>query len=811
MSDAASPYSALCGDDQAALSVLIEAFESQLDRQGSAALQGSIEFAPGRLRAALLTQALPLVVEQRRQRDGLTPTLHELRLAYPDLRSEIADVYQWLPPELRLPTEIGGYRVVAAIGEGAQAIVLKGQDDVHGAVAIKLSASARHNELLLRERETLAECKHRGVVSVTSSGLHHDRAYFVMPLLDGSTLADRYKSQRPSTREAVGVATQLAGAVAHLHKQGYLHRDLKPANVWIDHDEHVTLIDLGMAVRNYRFGEPVGEVAEFHGTPAYMAPEQAREDRKCDGRLADIFGVGGVLYWMLTGEAPFAADSGPAALERSAGGHLSREALGRLESHPEPVRRLCLEAIALDPSRRTPSAVRLSETLDAIHERLLRREIAAERPWYTSPLAALVAATLAVVGVGYAMQSQPLANTVYRPVISDTPPPEAWLPQVAERQGIDFASISADEFRVKVGSADRLAELGYTGDDARLAEGVLLVSSTPRLADLSESLAYRCGARRWRPLAHVVRPGVRYALLDARDLEFDAPIELRLGGIDEASSYAGPFQYEVRPREAIRADVQQLQEKRIADAVAADWLRADSPRWELSPAFVQAHGPDVRGLRFGATADRLDRLVSFAKPAAFTPDEAFGRASRGLQPAATLWAQLEFHDGRLTKPRPHYRRNRFGHDGSTRSALDVLASIPEGTPMGRMRESRFVPMGLARVDLALQAIEFGEAPDDFSIRMPVRAERRNGFLTPRDKQEADSHYVRLLNPPNQQRLKQENPEVVIDNGWPVTAVSLPPLWKKVCFRGRLHDGTTTAVYEVENELSRLGFTVEPAD
>jgi hypothetical protein len=808
MNELTSPYSRLGGDDQAALSVLIETFESQLDRHGNAALAGSIDHAPGRLRAALLTQTLPLIVERHRELKGLTPTLHELRLAYPDLRSEIAEVYQWLPDELRLPTEIGGYRVVAAIGEGAQAVVLKGQDDVHGAVAIKLSASARHNELLLRERETLSECHHRGVVSVTASGLHHDRAYFVMPLLSGSTLADRYKSRRPSSREAVGLAAQLAAAVAHLHQQGYLHRDLKPANVWVDDGGRLTLIDLGMAVRHYRFGEPAGALVEFHGTPAFMAPEQAREEGDSDGKLADVFGIGGVLYWMLTGSAPFATRGGKTALERAAAGEFDREALGRLEAHPEPVRRLCLEAMAADPAERAPSATRLAEALEATHERLMRREIAAERPWYSSSVAALIAAALAVAGVGYAMQSQPILNTVYRPFIGDTPPAEAWLPQVARQQGIDLEAINADEFRVKVLAPDRLTELGYAGEEASRASGVVVVESAPRLADLAESLAYRCGARRWRPLPHTVRPGVRYALLDERDLDLDAPIELRLGGAGETSSYAGPFRYDLRPREAVAADGEALRQSRLAEAAEADWLHPDSPRWELDPGFLLRHASHARGLRFGATPNELDRLVTFATPSAYPPAEAFLLASRELQSTAVVWAQLEFNDGRVTKPRPCYRRNRFGHDGTPASAAAVLAALPKEEPVARFCESRFVPIGLARIDLALSEIELGEEPEKLSMRLPVRAERRPAFKAPRDEAEMKEHLTRLLHPSSKEQREQTPPELVIDNGTPVRPVTVPPLWEGVYYRGRYHDGTTTPVMYAPNEARRLGYTAE---
>ncbi|MEM1186707.1 MAG: serine/threonine-protein kinase [Planctomycetota bacterium] len=807
----ASPYSRLADDDQAALSVILEGFEQRAKRGGESALAAILDVAPERMREALLCESLPVLIAEHRGRTGLTPTLHQLRLMNPGLRSEIAEVYPWLPPSLRLPTEIGGYRVVASIGEGAQSVVLKGQDDVHRAVAIKLSASARHNDLLARERDTLAGCNHRGVVSVVASGNHHDRAYLVMPLLEGETLADRFKTRRASPREAAGIGEQVAAAVAHLHRNGVLHRDIKPANVWIDADDQVTLIDLGMALPAYRFGEPLPPLGEFSGTPAFMAPEQARAEPDADGKLTDLFAVGGVLCWLLTGVGPFPAGSSREAIERAAAGRLDRPMMEKLQDAPDALRRVCLEAIEVDPAKRPASAALMAERLAGTHARLRRREAAALRPWYASPLAASVLLGALIAGVAYALPRADQPTTVYRPVLPDAP--EAWVPEVAEAQGIELDHVTAGDFHLQIASPERVHEVAPLAPDATQAAGVLTVRVAPHLTDLAESLSYRIGARRWRPLPYGSGGGARSALLDERDLEVDAPVEVRLGGADATGVTAGPFAYSLVARQAVERDRYAFVKSHYDAAKSDDWLRPNHHRWEVRREFVERHAGVLSAIHFGEVVEQMTQHASLKSPEdiamlAKSAEIGYQRWFGGLQNSAVLWTQLEFSDGSRSEPRVYYRKNRYGIGGSAEPARERLASLLATTPMARFRESRFVPIGLAQIDLALTAIEVGPRKDQLALSLPITPLRRGGKMKPIPTDRITARNESLLNPDVKHRLKQQEPELVTDNGAAISAASLPPLWPGVYFRGCYRDGTTTPVYFAKNELPRQGFTAE---
>lgn len=366
MREGAASYSSLSPDEQAAISVWIEGFENRFGQTGPAALEQTLEEAPKRLRMALLSQLLPMAIGEYRQQHGVMPTLHELRLSHPNLAAELSEVYPALPASYRLPVELGGYRVIRVVGNGGQAVVLRAQDDVHSTVAIKLSTSPQHNELLLRERRLLGECEHPGIVPVIGSGMHEGSAYYVMPYLKGKTLADRYTTHRPEADEATRIASELCGIVEHLHGLGILHRDIKPANVWVDDHGGVKLIDLGMAVERSRWGQPLSHLREFHGTPAFMSPEQAATDGERDGELSDVFSIGATLYWLGTGLAPFDASSGEIALNKAAEGQFDRDCLVAIASWPKQLVNACLRAMAVAPSQRYHSARAMRESLEAI-------------------------------------------------------------------------------------------------------------------------------------------------------------------------------------------------------------------------------------------------------------------------------------------------------------------------------------------------------------------------------------------------------------------------------------------------------------
>lgn len=192
---------------------------------------------------------------------------------------------------------IGRFEVRREIGRGGFGAVYEAYDPELGrAVALKAIRPGRSRAELAAswiraEAEAVARLHHPNVVTlheVETAG-----PYLVMELLEGETLAERLSRGPLPPREALGIAEQIAAGLAHAHARGVLHRDLKPSNVFLCDDGGVKLLDFGLA---HLLGQPRSPGA---GTPAYMAPEQARGD-EVDAR-ADIYSAGVILEEMLTG------------------------------------------------------------------------------------------------------------------------------------------------------------------------------------------------------------------------------------------------------------------------------------------------------------------------------------------------------------------------------------------------------------------------------------------------------------------------------------------------------------------------------
>jgi serine/threonine-protein kinase len=204
----------------------------------------------------------------------------------------------------------GPYRILGLIGEGGMGEVYRAHDPRMGRdVAIKVSA-VRFTGRFEREVHAAAALSHPNVCHVYDVGPN----YLVMELVEGPTLADRIQQSALPLEEALAIARQIADALEAAHEKGIIHRDLKPANVKITPDGVVKVLDFGLA----KIAEPasavspesspavataVTQVGQIMGTPAYMAPEQARGNSV--DRRADIWAFGVVLYEMLAGHPLF--------------------------------------------------------------------------------------------------------------------------------------------------------------------------------------------------------------------------------------------------------------------------------------------------------------------------------------------------------------------------------------------------------------------------------------------------------------------------------------------------------------------------
>ncbi|MGH7562652.1 MAG: protein kinase domain-containing protein [Gemmatimonadales bacterium] len=228
------------------------------------------------------------------------------------------------PTELRARLQAileGRYAIERELGRGGMAHVFLARDLHHGRmVAIKLFlpeiAAAFGRGRFLREIRTAANLSHPHILALYDSGEGDDLLYYVMPYVEGESLAQRLtrEGQLPID-EALDVTRQVAAALQHAHTHGIVHRDIKPGNILLSAG-HAFVADFGIA---YALEESGGErltSAGFAlGTPAYMSPEQSIGAGKLDGR-ADIYSLGCVLYEMLAGDPPFSGRSAQAVLAR---------------------------------------------------------------------------------------------------------------------------------------------------------------------------------------------------------------------------------------------------------------------------------------------------------------------------------------------------------------------------------------------------------------------------------------------------------------------------------------------------------------
>ncbi|HJZ92631.1 MAG TPA: protein kinase [Gemmataceae bacterium] len=229
----------------------------------------------------------------------------------------------WLAPPDR-PDDLGRlgrYRIVRVIRAGGMGIVLEGEDTtLKRRVAIKvmhprLAADPTARARFLREAEAMARLDHEHVVPVFEAAEDPTAkiAYLVMPFLQGEALSDRLKREgRLRPAEAIRIGREVAEGLQAAHDHGLIHRDVKPSNIWLDPRGKVKLLDFGLVRAGGEGDMSLSQSGQVVGTPAYMAPEQARGE-PVDHR-ADLFALGCVLYRAATGAVPFAGSSSVATL-----------------------------------------------------------------------------------------------------------------------------------------------------------------------------------------------------------------------------------------------------------------------------------------------------------------------------------------------------------------------------------------------------------------------------------------------------------------------------------------------------------------
>jgi TolB-like protein/Tfp pilus assembly protein PilF len=273
-----------------------------------------------------------------------------------------------------MPADFEDYELLKEIGRGGQGIVYRArQKSLNRTVALKIIgvghwATESHLRRFRLEAEAAASLNHPFIVPIHEIRERDGCCYFSMNLVEGGQLDEVAKRQAISIRRAVELIAKLARTVHYAHEHGILHRDIKPGNVLLDKEGEPHLTDFGLA-RLVETESTVTRTTEMLGTPSYMAPEQANGNNAELTAAADIYGLGAVLYQLLTGNPPFVGRSTYETVRLL------------LETDPRQPRLLnpkvdrdlstiCLKCLEKDPKRRYSSALALAQDL----ERWLRHE-----------------------------------------------------------------------------------------------------------------------------------------------------------------------------------------------------------------------------------------------------------------------------------------------------------------------------------------------------------------------------------------------------------------------------------------------------
>jgi serine/threonine protein kinase len=269
------------------------------------------------------------------------------------------------PPTLQV---FGDYELIHEIARGGMGVVWKArQRRLNRIVALKMIQEGRETnddtvQRFLTEARAASNLDHPNIVAVYDANHVGNRHYFTMAYVDGKDLAAVVAAGGPlPIQDAAAVVRAVADAIAYAHSNAIIHRDLKPSNVLIDSAGRPRVTDFGLA-------KCLSEVAgltvagQVLGTPAFMAPEQALARNQEVGPPADIYALGGLLYFLLVGNVPFDGDSAAAVLHQVAYEPPTPPRQCRPEI-PAELEAICLRCLAKEPANRYASAAEVAQAL----------------------------------------------------------------------------------------------------------------------------------------------------------------------------------------------------------------------------------------------------------------------------------------------------------------------------------------------------------------------------------------------------------------------------------------------------------------
>ena len=257
---------------------------------------------------------------------------------------------------------IGRYELIDKIGKGGMGVVYRGKDTVIGRmVAIKMlisdiDVSEETRERFFREARSAGQLTHRNIIRIYDFGEENGRAYIVMELLTGESLASLLgREEKMPLEQQVELMMRMCEGLAFAHARGIVHRDIKPANLFVTADGQLKILDFGVA---RIASSKLTRSGLIVGTPDYMSPEQVM-GTTVDQR-SDVFSTGSVCYQLLSGRKPFAAKRLPEVLNK-----VMAEAPAPLTDAeaPHELAAVVMKALEKDPNKRHPRMIEMLQSL----------------------------------------------------------------------------------------------------------------------------------------------------------------------------------------------------------------------------------------------------------------------------------------------------------------------------------------------------------------------------------------------------------------------------------------------------------------
>lgn len=325
---------------------------------------------------------------------------------------------------------VGGFEIGDLLGAGAFGAVHRGHDpSLDRDVAIKLPhasllAGDEAKRRFLREAKAAARLRHSNIVPVYAAGQRGGQPYIASALVNGVPLDKKLEAGPFSFERAARIVRKLGEAVGYAHSLGIVHRDIKPANVMLDEDDEPQLMDFGLA-RLEGTREKLTQDGAIMGTPAYMAPEQARGEQNRIGPASDQYSLGVLLYELLTHRLPFA---GPIGIVLARSINAEPESIESLRPDvPVDLVVICRKARSKEPADRYASCEEFAGDLNRYErgEPIVARELTRTEKLFRwgrrHPGLATLSASLAVVlimgitvSTAFAVQAQSQARRADR-------------------------------------------------------------------------------------------------------------------------------------------------------------------------------------------------------------------------------------------------------------------------------------------------------------------------------------------------------------------------------------------------------------